>query len=441
MLAIDVGSSSVKAAVLKNGRIAGTLARAPFQSHFEGVRAEVSPPSVLRAVAAAIAQLGPAGKKVDAIALSVMSPSWVAMDKAGKPLTPIVTHQDRRSVQIALEIEQKVGKERHLQIAGNRPFPGGISSTTFAWFKRNEPALMRRADLVGHLNTFLHRQITGARVVDPSNASFMGVYRTIDLGGWSDELCQAIGLSPQLLPEVVDAGEVGGHVTRAAAARFGLAEGTPMLVGLVDTGSAMLLAGARPGQFVNVVGTTDVLIVCTDRPKPHERLLTRALGVGRLWTSVATLASAGSSLNWMKEQFFADLTAPAFFRRVDKLARNPLKTTVRFEPYLAGERTSLEQRQGAFTGLTLATTREQMLSAVIESLAAASASRLPLLRAQSPRARHDVLMSGGAAGGLARLLHRDWPGKWRFRSEDEATLRGLALLTATQRRDANTAEK
>ena len=429
LLGIDIGSSSVKAAVLKNGRISGTLARAPFRSRFQGVRAEVDPASVLKAVAAAIGQLGPAAKKVEAIGLSVMSPSWVAMDKAGRPLTPIVTHQDRRSVEIAAEIERKVGKERHLALAGNRPFPGGISSTTCAWFNRHEPALMRRADLVGHLNTFLHRQMTGERVVDPSNASFMGVYRTVDLGGWSDELCEAIGLSPDLLPVVLDADQVGGRVTRAAAGKFGLTQGTPMLVGLVDTGSAMLLAGARPGQFVNVVGTTDVLIACTDRPRPHEKLLTRALGVGRLWTSVATLASAGSSLTWLKEQLFADLTAPGFYKIVDKLAKRALPSGVRFEPHLAGERTSLEQRQGAFTGLTLATTREQMLSAVIESLAAASAARLPLLRAQVPRACHEVLMSGGTAGSLARLLHRDWPGKWRFKSEEEATLRGLAILT------------
>jgi xylulokinase len=428
LLGIDIGSSSVKAAVLNNGRISGVLARAPFRSHFQGVRAEVDPTSVLKAVAAAIAQVGPPAKKVDAIGLSIMSPSWVAMDKSGKPLTPIITHQDRRSVEIAAEIERRVGKDRHLQLAGNRPFPGGISSTTFAWFREHEPALMRRADLVGHLNTFLHRQITGQRVVDPSNASFMGLYRTVDLSGWSDELCDAVGLSSSLLPEVLDADRVGGRVTPAAARRFGLFQGTPMLVGLVDTGAAMLLAGARPGQFVNVVGTTDVLIVCTDRPRPHERLLTRALGIGRLWTSVATLASAGSSLNWMKDQFFADLTAPAFFQRVAKLARSPLKTGARFEPYLAGERTSLEQRQGAFTGLTLATTREHMLSAVIESLAAASAARLPLLRQQAPRARHDVIMSGGAVDGLARLLHRDWPGKWRFKTEQEATLRGLARL-------------
>ena len=51
-----------------------------------------------------------------------MAPSWVAMDKRGRAITPIVTHQDRRSVDVAREIEREIGKARHLQLAGVRPF-------------------------------------------------------------------------------------------------------------------------------------------------------------------------------------------------------------------------------------------------------------------------------------------------------------------------------
>ena len=66
---------------------------------------EVDPQSLLRAVAEAIGLLGRAVKQVDSVALSVMSPAWVAMDAKGKPLTPIITHQDRRSVEVAIELE------------------------------------------------------------------------------------------------------------------------------------------------------------------------------------------------------------------------------------------------------------------------------------------------------------------------------------------------
>jgi len=101
------------------------------------------------------------------------------MDKRGRPLTPVVTHQDRRSVEIAGELERRVGKRG---ICGSRATvrsPGGSVRPTCAWFMRHEKSLMRRADLVGHLSTFLHRQMTGARVTDPSNASFMGLYETV----------------------------------------------------------------------------------------------------------------------------------------------------------------------------------------------------------------------------------------------------------------------
>src|SRR5581483_7086343 len=193
ILGLDIGSSSVKAAILRDGRIAGELARASYKTRYDGPKVEVDPPVLLRAIAQAIKHLGKNVRRVDAIGLSVMSPAWVAMDKHRKALTPLVTHQDRRSVEIAKEIERRVGKQRHLRTAGNRPFPGGISSTTFAWFRENEPALMKKADLVGHLNTFLHRQMTGQRVIDPSNASFTGLWRTSDMRGWSAMLCEAVG--------------------------------------------------------------------------------------------------------------------------------------------------------------------------------------------------------------------------------------------------------
>src|SRR5581483_8999035 len=172
---------------------------------------------------------------------------------------------------------------------------------------------------------------------------------------------------------------------------------------------------------------------------PHERLLTRALGVGRRWMSVSTLAAAGSALDWTAHQLFCDLAQPKFWRLVRRLglreSSKSRKTTgdspagsVRFEPYLAGDRTSVEQKQGAFTGLTLSATREQMLAAVIEALAEASAARLHLFRELGIPMRRRVMLTGGAQGGLANLLHRDWPGKWTFYLEREATLRGLSCL-------------
>src|SRR5205085_10290775 len=222
-----------KAAVLRDGNVAGRITRAFFPTRHEGVRVEVNPDDILQAIEKTIEDLGTSARRADALARAVMSPAWAGMDVKGKAITPVVTHQDRRSVEVALELERQVGRRRHLHLAGNRPFPGGISSTTWAWYLRHEPARVRKADLVGHLNTFLHRRMTGARVTDPSNASFMGLYRTTNLGGWSGELCEAVGARPSQLPEVIDGDRIAGRITAAAAREFGLTEGTPMLTGVV----------------------------------------------------------------------------------------------------------------------------------------------------------------------------------------------------------------
>jgi sugar (pentulose or hexulose) kinase len=473
LLGIDIGSSSVKCALLRNGKFAGNIVHAKYPSKIDGVRVEVDPAVILKAVAQATGDIGSSAKKADAIALSVFSPGWVAMDAKGRPLTPIVTHQDRRSVDVARELEEKVGQERYLSIAGARPFPGGISATTWAWYLKHEPQRMKKADLVGHLNTFLHRRLTGSRVVDTANASFMGVYSTCDFSGWSDELCAAVGAKKSQLPEVRDAGNIGGTLTRLAASQLGLTEGTPVTTGIVDGSAGMLLTGAPVGQLLNVCGSTDVLALCTDRFAPNPRLLTRALGVGRRWLSVSTIAAAGSGIDWAKKQLFAEYDWPKFeklamslarqgarwaagaddIRRVGVLAHhfvtrgkanggqvhpryandpgsaapdNPAGT-VQFDPYLAGDRMTIEQKQAAFTGLTLATTREQMLAAMLESLASASAARLTLLQQTGAPIRRQVVVTGGA-GKLSDVFHRDWPGKWTFKPQDEATLRGLSML-------------
>ena len=397
-LALDIGSSSVIAGILRGKKTVAEAPRVFFKTRHQGGRVEVDADEMIGAVGRAIAGLEGMAKGVDAIALAVMAPAWVAMDAKGRALTPIVTHQDRRSTEIAAEIEKRVGKARHLRIIGSRPFPGGISSTTWAWYLKHEPERLARADLVGHLNTFLHRRLTGARVIDPSNASFTGLYRTLALDGWSEELCAAIGVDPAVLPEVLEANEIAGVISPEAAASLGLVAGTPVMTGLMDGSAGMLTAGANHGQLFNVCGSTDVLALCTETPRPHERLLTRALGIGRKWLAVSTLAAVASAIYWAREQFFREWTIEQFRAEIFRLGRRGEKAAggVVFDPYMAGERTSIVQRQGAFTGITLATTRENMLSAILEGLIKASAERFPILESTGTPLLPNVVVSGGA---------------------------------------------
>jgi xylulokinase len=427
ILAIDIGSSSVKAGLFQNSRLLQPPCREPFPTAFGDGRAEVSPQRLMIAIRRAAASLR-AGK-ADFVVLAGMSPSWLAMDKAGRALTPIITHQDRRSLQQAREFLAEFGQRRLLQTTGNIPCPGGISATTSRWMTRHQRSIMRKCDLAGHVTTWLLRRFTGARVIDPSNASFTGIYKTVTLGGWDEALARFAGLSLSQLPELRDGGETAGALSGAGARVLGLQAGTPVLTGIMDTSAALLAAGAAPGQMVNASGTTDVLALCVDHPRPHPRLLTRAVGTGKLWVQVSTIASAGSTLQWLQRTLFSEMDEHRFYRLVQRqIARPPQTAELTFDPYLAGDRMALEQPQAVFRGLTLATTREQMLYAAIDSLARASAARLDLLAQTGTRPRPSVLLTGGSGNVLAKVLHRDWPGAWRFRQIHEANLHGLASL-------------
>jgi len=427
VLAIDVGSSSVKAGMLRGRRIVGDVARRDYRTRTDGPRVEVDADDVMRAVAGAVRSLGRAARAADVIALDAMAPSWVAMDRNGRALTPVVTHQDRRSVDEAREIERVVGKDRHLKIVGNRPFPGGISSTTALWFSRHAPAVMKRADLIGHLTTFLHRQLTNARVTDPSNASFMGLYDTVGMSGWVAEMLDVVRISQKQLPEIVDASEMAGTLSGEAASRLGLRVGTPVLAGIMDGSGALLAAGLREGQVIDVMGSTDVLAICTARPKPDERVLTRPVGTGRWWVQVMNIASAATTFKWLHSTLFAELSEEKF-RSI--LRRTHARDTrgVTFDLGLAGDRHSIDPVTAGFRGLTLSTSREDLLASAVDALAHASAARWEVLKSLGLRRRGSILLTGGLSGAMRHVLHRDWPKGLRFRQIDEATLKGLATL-------------
>lgn len=426
ILTLDVGTSAVKAARWHAGRC-GPVVRIPVANIRVGERAEVPAARLLRTVESA-ARAAADGEPVDAVCVATFSSSVVVCDRRGGVRAGVITHADRRSTREARRIEERVGRKRILQITGNVPVPGGIGSSTLCWL--HAAGALRRTDRVGQASTYLLHQWTGAWTIDPSQAAFLGLL-DIRRGGWSDEVCAACGVSEDALPTLTPADQVLGHLTPAAARRLGLRAGTPVIGGLVDTSAAVIAAGLELGQLVHNAGSTDVLALVVDQPRPAPHRLTRPLGTGATlparWLAVSTIAAAGSTIDWARQTFFADLT-PARFAAVLRAACTGAPHGVAFAPYLAGDRTAVQQRRAEITGLTLASDREAILAAIVRALAQESATRfadLARLRRVAPVVR---TMGGGAV--LAEAMHRAWPRGQRRRFVPIAGegLAGLQLL-------------
>ncbi len=437
VLALDVGSSSIKAAFCKNGVIKH-LERVEISSRFQGAQVEIPAADLLKSLRKAIGHITASHHNIDAITLDSFCPGVVATDKSNAILFGCVTHQDRRSFRESSEIEQRIGKERHLQLTGNRPFPGGIGSTTLLWFKHDHPALYQKIAHIGQPTSLLIHHLTDKWVIDPSQAAFLGLYDSIKLSGWIPELCQLLGLENSQLPQILFADQVAGKVTRSAADQLGLPEGCPVFAGLVDTSAAMLATDCRPGRLVHSAGSTDVLALCLNKPSPAEDLLTRPLGTGhklpKRWLAVSTIAAGGSTMHWLKDNLFADYSPKKFHKLTLRLGEKlqgakvdvPSNTDVIFSPYLAGDRTATEARTASFEQLTLATTRQDMLYAAIRSLAQASRQRFERLSQIHP-VDTEIFTMGGQTQ-LAAIMHAHWPGKHTFTALESEAMTGLNRL-------------
>ena len=109
ILALDVGTSSVKAAVLD---VASADFAAPAVSEHYRLERPTPAAAVLPSerlwnavnAAASRAVAGAPKVKIAGVGLSCMTPALILLDAADQPLTPIWTHFDRRSRPIARKI-------------------------------------------------------------------------------------------------------------------------------------------------------------------------------------------------------------------------------------------------------------------------------------------------------------------------------------------------
>ena len=228
VLSIDQGTSGTKAAVLHEGGV-GPVVDVPVRpTYLAGGGVEQDPEELWRSVLVAgrraVAQ---AGRPIDTVALANQGETVLAWDPAtGRPCSPAVVWQDRRSSDICAELQP------HADLVAERtglvldPY---FSAPKMAWLRGQGVA----GGVVTTTDTWLVHRLTGAFVTDVSTAS-RSLLLDLDQRAWDRELLDVFGLAGERLPEVVgcdtvvgttDAfggdATVGGLVVDQQAALFG----------------------------------------------------------------------------------------------------------------------------------------------------------------------------------------------------------------------------
>lgn len=432
ILALDVGTSSVKAAVLDvvTGMPVGAVARAsyPLDAPVPDA-AEVSAERLWQAVARAGRQAvrewgaGAGGREIAGVGLSVLTPALVLLGKDDRPVAPIMTHLDRRGRTAARQVQGAVGAEFLAEI-GNRPLPGGISVLCYRYLITQEPYLTHEVKSYLHANGWLGLHLTGHKAFDRGNACFTGLFNTMTDRRWSPKWCDYFEVDPAWLPPVLCGSTTLGGLRSSVAAELSVPAGIPVKLGTADTSCAMLAAGLREGDLMHGMGTTQVLATIISKPVPAPQRLTRYLGVGEAFIHVTHNPVGGGALEWLHQLCFRDVKAEAFYGPLIAQARQRVTRVTLEPPFLGGDRLQVEARRAAFQDLELTTDRLDLLAALLRALVQKHYEAVEALGPFGPYRR--VILTGGGAEVVRELLPEYKEVEWL----KEGSLRGVARLFA-----------
>lgn len=360
VLAIDQGTSGTKAIVVSPSDGVIGIAEVPIHPvYLPDGGVEQDPRAMLDSVVeAGRCALVAAGRPVATVALANQGETVLAWDPdTGEPLSQAIVWQDGRAAGICSELEP------HKQLIEARTglaLEAYFSAPKLAWLRRE----VTTAGVVTTSDAWLLHQLTGEFVTDVTTASRSLVF-DLDQRSWDAELLGLFGLDGESLPRIAACDEPLGTT--------GLF-GTELPVGgqIVDQQAALFAQGClTAGQAKCTFGTGAFLLVNTGPTAPRSA---NGLTTSVAWTTrgesdycldgqVFTVASA---LRWMTDVGW--LGGPA---ETDTLAAGG-SGDVLCVPALAGLAAPWWRgdARATFTGVGLATTRGNLVAAVIEGIAA-----------------------------------------------------------------------
>lgn len=180
---------------------------------------------------------------------------------------------------------------------------------------------------------------------------------------------------------------------------------------------------------MNTTGSSEMVSILTDRPKTSPDYYLRNAALPGLWQIYVTTCG-GFGVDWFYSQFCQDLSQEEFYAFEERAIEQYLQSgqlEVTFDPYLSGDRQSLEKRTGAWHGLTLATKREDLLVAYLIGIQQVMTAAIDRAE-QVTKLKGTVKISGGmATESYLRLKERFYQGM-AFDVVDDCPIRGNVEL-------------
>ncbi|SDA95697.1 FGGY-family carbohydrate kinase [Mesorhizobium qingshengii] len=283
VIGIDIGTSGARAVAMRPDFSIAARSAVPLDRFGQSPR---DPAVWWAAVGAALTELLLAIDRatVRAIAVDGTSGTLLPVDGAGRPLAEPLMYNDKVADDAILAV---IAREAPAASAAH----GATSGLAKAlWFQHlpGIAAVLHQADwIAGNLSGRFDFS-------DENNALKTGY--DVEARRWPDWIA-ATGMRMELLPRVVEPGDVTGILTAAVADLFGLPRDVIVVAGTTDGCASFLATGAASiGDGVTALGSSLTIKILSDRPISAPRYGIYSHRLGNAWLAGGASNSGGKVL-------------------------------------------------------------------------------------------------------------------------------------------------
>ena len=353
------------------------------------------------------------------------------LNEKGSLLYPIISWKCPRTISIMEKIRRYFEPTDLQRISG----VGHFSFNTLyklIWLKENRPDILDQAAHWLFISSLINHRLTGVYSTDRTMA---GTSQLFDLGkdGFSTEILEQIGIPASLFPRIVNPGEVIGTLHADAAQLLGLQAGLPVISAGHDTQFALFGSGTAMNQPILSSGTWEILMART--PKVDTATLsgfpesTCELDSATGFYNPGLQWLASGVLEWVKDTCWRGVNSNEVYAQMIAEAQTVPSgcNGVRMMPELLMGPGGIGG--GAYSGLSIASTRGHLYRAALEALSAKLVLQLhELERICGFKATQLTLVGGGSKNPLWNQIKANaLQMPVRVIAENEITVLGAAL--------------
>jgi gluconokinase len=310
IIGLDVGTTGVKAVAFGLDSGWRRLALREYPLLQPAADQEVQdPPTVLEAVAIALAGCAAVTGGADVLAVSVSTAmhALIGLDSELAPLTPLITWADSRARQ---ETRWLRGCDVDLHALTGVPIHPMSPLAKLVWFARHEPETLARARWWVGLKELVLAWLTGRVISELSSASGTGLL-DISKRAWSEQAISIAGVSAAQLPEIMSS-TATLPLCASAAVATGLPVGTPVVLGGGDGPLGNIGTGAiTPGLAGMSLGTSGAVRMAVAQPQVDAAGTLFCYAVtDTLWALGSAISNGGAVIRWAERALAPDLRPP-----------------------------------------------------------------------------------------------------------------------------------